>query len=499
LSLKKRPEFQQMIKDAGLDLEERKGKTNTYLSNRQPQFKYILTKSVSRFSRNSETITIIRDLKQKGVFVIFDDINKSTEDAESEMLLGFLQSISQEESRNKSQIIKWGKMRSAEVNHISLQAPIYGYQSNLEENTLRIIPDEAEIVKKIFNLSLDGNGVRKIKRQLTEEDIYNRDGKQFSESHLQYILKNPKYCGLNIRNRWEKVDLYNSNKQREKPESEWIIQETDKIDKIIEREVFDKVQKLIIKRSNAKRGVHIGKGDLSQKIKCSVCGAFYTRNREVYKTGNVRVFYNCCNKKKNGVKVCNGRNVGQDEIDKRIDLFRKIAHKRMLILTQKTIIKELEERKENILKNKNNDNMIEIENIKTKIKDYENKLSNLLETTLEDSSQTLKNVFAKKTKLIEKDLMLLEKELRGFEVTEDETNQIISNIDVMIKTILSFESKENMTREEYLDEVIYISVESKGLKMITKNDRYMLMAFILISHDKKIKNKLLDFGNSIKP
>ena len=252
LSLKNRPQFQQMLKDAGIEIEERKGKINTYATNKQPKFKYILTKSVSRFSRNTETVSIIRDLKSKGVYVIFDDINKSTEDAESDMILGFLQNIAQEESANRSKIVKWGKKRSAESGHISLQADVYGYQANLEENTLRLIPQEAEVIKKIFSLALEGSGVRKIKRLLTEENIFNRDGKQFSESHIMYILKNQKYCGFNIRNRWEKIDLYNSNKQREKPQEEWIIQETDKIDKIIDREIFDKIQELIAKRSNAK-------------------------------------------------------------------------------------------------------------------------------------------------------------------------------------------------------------------------------------------------------
>lgn len=501
LSLKKRPQFQQMIKDAGIDLEERKGKINTYTSNRQPKFKYILTKSVSRFSRNTEITSIIRDLKQKGVFVIFDDINKSTEDAESEMLLGFLQSISQEESRNKSQIIKWGKKRSAENGYVSLQSEIYGYKANLKENTLRIIPKEAEVIRKIFDLAQEGNGARKISRILAQENKFNKKGKPFGEFNLLYILRNPKYCGLNVRNRWETIDLFNASKKREKPESEWITQETDKIDKIISKELFDKVQKEIAKRSTLKRGINIGKGELSQKIRCSVCGSFYTRSREVKIDGTIRVFYHCGNKKRNGIKACKSRNVTQEEVDKKINSFRKDSYKTSTIMIQKVLIKKLQNRKIDIINDKDRNNILEIEEIKVKIAKYESRLNNLIEVMLDAPTDTLKRVYNKKTEGINGKLKILEMELKVFETGEDKINKIIANIDMAIKAILLFEVKENMTREEFLDEVVYISVEDDRLEMITKNfmDMSKFLSVINGSISESIcgKKKLIDLSNSL--
>jgi len=486
LSLKNRPQFQQMIKDAGLDIEERKGKVNTYVSNRQPQFKYILTKSVSRFSRNSETVTIIRDLKQKGVFVIFDDINKSTEDDESEMLLGFLQSISQEESRNKSQIVKWGKQRSAEANHVSLQADVYGYKANYEENTLRLVENEADIIRKIFNLAEEGSGARKIKRLLTEQGIFNRESKPFTEHHLLYMLQNPRYTGLNVRGRFEKVDLFSPHKQKEKAQSEWIVQETDKIDKIIEKEQFDNIQKLIGKRSSAKKGVHLAQGELAQKIKCGKCGAFYTRNREVYKTGNVRVFYICGTKKRKGVKVCNGRNVGQDEIDKTIDLYVNTDfYKKFYKHATNTYIQELETRKKDVMKQKNNDNLEEINEIKDKIKLREGKLNILLENILENPSETLKNVYNKKIEEIEKEVVSFEKRLKELETSEDLKTILIGNIELFISKISNYELKEFKNREEFLEDLMYFRVydEKEGLFANTRLNLYLAFVKSIIDGD----------------
>ena len=471
-----------MLYDAGIDIEERKGKLSTYGSLRKPKFKYILTKSVSRFSRNTEIITIIRDLKSKGVFIIFDDINKSTESTEDTMLLEFLQSMAQEESRNKSQIIKWGKKRNAESGHISLQAKTYGYESNKEENTLRIILQEAEIVKKIFSLAEDGLGVRRIKKLLIQENILNDKGKEFSETHLLYMLRNPKYCGLNIRNRWEKVDLYNSNIQTEKPKEEWIIQETDKIDKIIEMEQFKKVQELIENRAIAKKGVYLGKGEFSRKILCS-CGSFYTRNKETYTSGITRVFYNCSNKKKNGVKACASRNIGSIELEEHIELFRKTEYESWTNKVKQTMIEILESKKNDIIKNKDNNNILEIKATQENIKINENKLSILVESMLDNSTQTLQKVYNTKIKEIETKLKKLESKLKVLERTEDATSDIIKNVDIFTQSIKSVVVNKNMTREEFLEEIVFIKVKEDSLHFITKNYKTLESMLEIVNGD----------------
>ncbi|MCB2359930.1 recombinase family protein [Clostridium estertheticum] len=400
------------------------------------------------------------------------------------MMLGFMQNISQEESRIKSEIIKWGKKRAAESGIVSLQSEVYGYQSNLKENTLRIIPEEAEVIKQIFNLALEGNGVRTVKRILTEQNTLNKKGELFKDFHLLYILKNPKYCGLNVRNRYEKVDLYNSSKQKERPPSEWIVQETDKIDKIITKEIFDNVQKQILSRASVKRGVNNPKGELARKLKCSVCGSFYRKSRQVRKDGSFRVFYHCGNKKMNGIKACNSRNVTQEEIEENIDKYINGAyyesiHKKVIY----DYIIELYNRRNEILNQKNYENSDELEEIKNKIKVNEENLSKLVEIMIETTTDTLTKVYANKTKDIQNNLIPLEKRLKELETTEEYKNEEVAYINRFILELSDYKLEKYSSREDFLEKLTYFTVHDKTLMAHTKLDQYLIWVKAVIYGD----------------
>ena len=129
--------FSQMLYDCGLDIVKVKSGTSykytTRISNRQPKFHMIYTKSISRFSRDIATaVSVVRELRSKGVGVFFLDINQSSLDATTDLLLSIMFSISTEESKTMSSRIKFGNHQSA-LNGNIRSNKLYGYLYNIEE------------------------------------------------------------------------------------------------------------------------------------------------------------------------------------------------------------------------------------------------------------------------------------------------------------------------------------------------------------------------------
>ena len=177
---KKRDDFNAMIKDA-LD-----GKIDM-----------ILTKSVSRFARNTvDSLLTIRKLKEKNVAVVFEKEGVNTLDGTGEILITILSSLAQEESRNISENTRWGVVRRFEngkmiVNHNKFM----GYTKN-ENGDLVIVPEEAEIVRLIFRLYLEGYSAKKISQYLEENGIKTATGQdKWYDSVIFKMLRNEKYMG----------------------------------------------------------------------------------------------------------------------------------------------------------------------------------------------------------------------------------------------------------------------------------------------------------------
>lgn len=177
---KKRDDFNAMIGDA-LD-----GK-----------IEMILTKSVSRFARNTvDALITIRKLKEKNVAVVFEKEGVNTLDGTGEILLTILSSLAQEESRNISENTRWGVVRRFEkgqviVNHNKFM----GYTKN-EKGELVIVPEEAEIVRTVFRLYLEGYSAAKISEYLQEKGIRTTTGKEkWHATVVMKMLRNEKYMG----------------------------------------------------------------------------------------------------------------------------------------------------------------------------------------------------------------------------------------------------------------------------------------------------------------
>jgi site-specific DNA recombinase len=179
-STKKRDGFNRMISDA-LD-----GKIDL-----------IITKSVSRFARNTvDTLTTVRQLKEKGVEVYFEKENIYTLDSKGELLITIMSSLAQEESRSISENVTWGhRKRFADGKVMLPYGRFLGYEKS-EDGLPKIVEKEATVVRLIYKLFLEGKTHSGIARHLTTDGIPTPSGKDvWQSSTITSILQNEKYKG----------------------------------------------------------------------------------------------------------------------------------------------------------------------------------------------------------------------------------------------------------------------------------------------------------------
>lgn len=272
-TLEGRPEFQRMLQDC------REGKIDR-----------ILCKSISRFARNTVMLlNTVRELKRLGVSVYFEEQNIDTMSGEGELMLTVLASFAQEESRSVSENCKW-RIRKKFEQGIPTGLCMYGYK--VKNGVFTIIPEEAEIVRRIFRLYLEGMGCERIMKALTEAGVPAPNGGLWSASTILLMLRNEKYAGdlllqkYYINNHIEKKQLPNRG---ELPQ----YAVTEDHEPVIDRATFDAVQKEIrwraamfapaMNRDDGDESYDSRKPDkpaapaMAIPIICGICGKRYRR------------------------------------------------------------------------------------------------------------------------------------------------------------------------------------------------------------------------------
>ncbi len=158
----------------------------------------IITKSVSRFARNTvDSLETIRKLKEKNIAILFEKEGVNTLEGSGELLITILSSQAQEESRNISENTRWGITRKFEngiiaVNHNKFM----GYTKDKKSGELVIVPEQAEIVRRIFRMYLEGSSILEITRALETDKIKTVTGKDtWHPGVIEKMLSNEKYMG----------------------------------------------------------------------------------------------------------------------------------------------------------------------------------------------------------------------------------------------------------------------------------------------------------------
>ena len=231
----------------------------------------ILTKSVSRFARNTvTTLETIRELKSLGVDVYFEKENIHSMSGDGEVMLSILASYAQEESRSVSENCKWRIRRDFKEGKPNI-GRLMGYR--LKDGVFVIVPEEAEIVRRIFTDYLSGMGLVRIRKSLQKAGV------SISRSGIHGILRNEKYIGCMLLQKTFVSDHLTKRKVKNTGQlPQYHIENSHEA--IIDRKTFEAVQAEISRRASIhKPKKQTEKYPFTGLIKCSQCGAPYKRKR----------------------------------------------------------------------------------------------------------------------------------------------------------------------------------------------------------------------------
>ena len=294
---KKRPGFMKMIEDC------RKGKIDM-----------IVTKSVSRFSRNNlDCLMYVRELKQLGIPIIFEKEGINTIQVSSELLLTLFGALSQAESESISMNVKLGIRQSLKNGNVRFSYKTFlGYRKGADGQP-EIVPEQADIVKRIYNDFLAGATYLEIAKRLTEEHVPTMGGgnRWFSE-RIKSILKNEKYKGDALLQKTYITDPISKRVKKNNGELPMYYVENSH-PAIIERRIFDRVQEEIARRAGKKKvkqtgtktelGRYSGKYALTELLYCGECGTPY-RRCTWSRNGKKKIVWRCVSRLDYGKKYC---------------------------------------------------------------------------------------------------------------------------------------------------------------------------------------------------
>lgn len=273
----------------------------------------IVTKSVSRFARNTvDSLTTIRKLKEKGVECYFEKENIWTLDSKGELLITIMSSLAQEESRSISENVTWGLRRRFENGKCVIPyGSFLGFEKG-DDGTPQIVEKEAQIVRLIYCLFMDGKTPAMICRELENRDIKSpRNKDTWSASTVFSILTNEKYKGSAILQKTYVADYLTKKKKVNNGElPKYIVEDSHQY--IIEPAEWDLVQEEVARRRSLGKG-YSGSSYLSSKLVCEDCGSFFGskvwHSNDKYKC----IIYRCNKKYESGLQ-CRTPHIKESEV-----------------------------------------------------------------------------------------------------------------------------------------------------------------------------------------
>ena len=292
----KRPEFNKMIKDCLA------GKID-----------YIITKSVSRFARNTvECLEFVRMLKARNIGILFEEQNIDTLKCDSELYLVIYAGFAQSESESMSKNITWAFRKNFEDGKVVFNySKMVGYRKGNDGNP-EIIPEEAEIILNIYDWFLAGKTPREIIDLLITDGIQTKCGKQkWSVGTIQSILRNEKYCGDAILQKTVTIDCISKTHKKNTGEAPMYYVHNNH-EAIVTREQFNKVQEELLRRNtivpkNASKAIsaqgRYSRYALTEIMHCDECGSRYKRCTWA-KKGVRKIVWRCMSRIEHGTQYC---------------------------------------------------------------------------------------------------------------------------------------------------------------------------------------------------
>lgn len=288
-----RDEFQRMLEDC------RNGKIDM-----------IITKSISRFARNTVTLlSTVRELKELGVDVWFEKENIHSISGDGELMLTILASFAQEESLSVSENCKW-RIRHNYEEGIPNNFQIYGY--DMKNHKLTVNEEEAEVVRKIFEMYANGDGTYKIVDYLKAHHIKSPRDSQWRPNRIMAILRNEKYLGdLLLQKVYSENHITKRRVANDGVLKQYYVSENHA--PIIDRNTFERVQKIISEKAACNAHVNPYEYDFKDMVFCGKCGDKYTRKKIHGGTVSEKYVWICRTYAHKGKTYCSNKQI-PDEV-----------------------------------------------------------------------------------------------------------------------------------------------------------------------------------------
>ncbi|TCO78723.1 recombinase family protein [Marinisporobacter balticus] len=422
--------------ESGTSIKKREGLQALIEDSKKDQFDSILTKSISRFARNTlEGLTIIRDFRARNIrFTTIEDGFDSKE--YDEFMFTLLLSIAQKESEKMSERIKFGKLCRAKGGYYNGSNPPYGYK---KIDKYKIISSEdisTYVVKKIFSMYLEGKGLYKMAKELNENgyptpsQVAEKKNSSFiwHQSTIRKILSNRFYVGDMIQNKSSTVNAITGERKVNKEE---IVCVKNTHEPIIDLITFEEVQRILSEKKKKRTGNQ--KHLFSNILVCGECGSkmHYKKEKEAYICGKLN---------KMGKNYCKGTYIKESVLKEVVcNELRKIIYEK---ICSNTIVKEVEEGMENY------NGKEKIKKIEKLIIKLDQKKSRLLDMCIDDRVE--EKLYLRKIQEIngQKRLLGETKEKISKELKENE-----GHYKEVIEEILKFETLDRMTLNKLVKKI----------------------------------------------
>lgn len=315
----------------GTKADIREGLQNLLTACRIGKVDLILVKSISRLSRNTtDCLSIVRELINIGVTIFFEKENINTAEMESELILSILSSMAEEESASISKNEKWSVQRRMAAGIYKMPYVPYGYKRD-NNGDMIIEPNEAGVVRYIFNAVLAGQGTDAIAAALSDQHIPTRKGGNWSGSTVRDIIANEKYTGDALFQKTYTDDTFRRHSNHGEVKT-YLVSEHH--EPIISRETYERANTLIRQRSKEKgivkeNGKYQNRFAFSGKIICGICGGKY--KRRIHSHGAEVAWV--CNTHIEDIRRCSAKYVRDDVLKAAfVTMLNKLIFSRKLIL-----------------------------------------------------------------------------------------------------------------------------------------------------------------------
>ena len=301
---------------SGTKKENREGLLRLLRDCEKHKIDFIITKSISRFARNTaDCLEIVRRLSELGVFIYFEKENINTRSMDSELLLSVLSSLAENESVSISQNNKWGVRKRFQSGTYRQAIAPYGYDK--VGVTLVPNPKEAPVIKRIFKQALSGMGVYKIAKGLNEDGIAGRNGKPWSAGTVRGILVNERYIGDLLLQKTYTDDNFRRRKNGGELDMYYM---KDHHEPLVSREDFETAKRMLAQHAKEKGIVSDGRKynvryPFSGRIICGQCGG--TFKRRIHQAGRATEYVSwCCGTHIQDISACSMLFVREEHIRK---------------------------------------------------------------------------------------------------------------------------------------------------------------------------------------